>query len=81
MKSTSSSSSSSSSSDPNVSFLCSLQEELVLRSLKVRVVNRGILTISFCGSKERDEDNMLCEMVVMLPPNDPDVSAVNVLRC
>ncbi|XP_029207608.2 uncharacterized protein LOC114971230 [Acropora millepora] len=47
----------------------SLQEELVLKKLKVRVVNRGVLTISFCGSKERDEDNMLCEVDVTLPPS------------
>ena len=64
--------------EPNVSFLCSLQEEVCLRNLNVRVEKRGELTVSFCGSKERDEDNMLCEMDVTLPPstNNPDVSAV-----
>ena len=68
--------------DLDASLLCSLQEELVLKNLKVRVENRGELTISFCGSKERDEDNMLCEMDVTLPPrNDRDVSAVKVLHC
>ena len=48
-----------------------------MRNLNVRVENRGELTISFCGSKERDKDNMLCEMDVTLPPprNDPDVRA------
>ena len=62
--------------DPDDSFLCSLQEELVLKNLKVRVVNQGELTISFCGSEERDEGNMLCEVDVTLPPsaNDLDVS-------
>ena len=41
-------------------------------------MNQGELTISFCGSEERDEDNMLCEMDVTLPPstNDLDVSVV-----
>ena len=41
-------------------------------------MNRGVLTISFCGSKERDEDNMLYEVDVTLPPptNDPDVSFI-----
>ena len=39
-------------------------------------MNQGELTISFCRSEERDEDNMLCEMDVTLPPstNDLDVS-------
>ena len=49
------------------------------RHLTVRVEYRGELTVgSFCGGKERDKDNMLFEMDVMLPPtrNGSDVSAV-----
>ena len=43
-------------------------------------MNQGELTISFCGSEERDEGNMLCEMDVTLPPstNDLDVSVFKV---
>ena len=41
-------------------------------------MNQGELTISFWGSKERDEDSMLCELDVTLPPptSDPDVSFI-----
>ena len=43
-------------------------------------MNQGELTISFCGSEERDEGNMLCEMDVTLPPsaNDLDVGVFKV---
>ena len=69
---------SSSSSLCRLSFLCRLQEEPFLRNLPVRVDNQGVFTVSFCGSKERDEDNMLCELDVTLPPsiNVPDVSFI-----
>ncbi|XP_044171363.1 uncharacterized protein LOC114948882 [Acropora millepora] len=50
-------------------LLVRLQEEPFLKNLPVRVENQGVLTISFCGSKERDEDNMLCELDVTLPPS------------
>lgn len=53
-----------------------LQEEPYSKNLKVRVVDQGELTVSFCRSQNRDEDNMLCELDVTLPPpsSDPDVS-------
>ena len=40
----------------------------------------GELTVSFRKNQEQDEDNMLCELDLTLPPptfNDPDVSAVS----
>ncbi|XP_015747896.1 PREDICTED: uncharacterized protein LOC107327669 isoform X3 [Acropora digitifera] len=54
-----------------------LQKELYLQNLRVRVEKEGDLTISFCGSEELDENNMLCEMDVELPPpkNDPVLAA------
>ena len=38
----------------------------------------GELTVYFYKNQEQDEDNMLCELDLTLPPtfNDPDVSAV-----
>ena len=68
---------------PDFSLVCRLQKELHLQNLRVRVEKEGDLTISFCGSQELDENNMLCEMDVELPPpkNDPalaaDVSELN----
>ena len=49
------------------------------RHLKVRVENRGELTVgSFCESKERDKDNTICEMDVTLPHSRkyPDLSVL-----
>ncbi|XP_074621200.1 uncharacterized protein LOC141879796 isoform X5 [Acropora palmata] len=63
-------------------LLVRLQEEPFLKNLPVRVENQGVLTVSFCRSKERDEDNMLCELDVTLPPsiNDPDKKGGEGLR-
>ena len=57
----------------NFSFLCRFQEPSCL-DVKVFVENQGQLTASICGSQERDEDDILCELNVTLPPrNDNDV--------
>ncbi|XP_068705851.1 uncharacterized protein [Montipora foliosa] len=59
-------------------FHVSLQDEPFLKSLKIRVENRGDLIVSFFKSQEKDEDNMLCELEVTLPPQraDPDKTPV-----
>ena len=57
----------------DVSFLCRFQEHSRLK-LKVLVEDQGQLTASICGSQERDEDDILCEPNVTLPPrNHTDV--------
>ena len=57
----------------NVSFLRRFQEPSYL-DVKVLVENQGQLTASICGSQEGDEDDILCELNVILPPrNDNDV--------
>ena len=57
----------------NFSFLCRFQEPSCL-DVKVFVENQGQLTASICGTQERDEDDILCELNVTLPPrNDNDV--------
>ena len=63
---------------PDFSLVCRLQKELHLQNLRVRVEKEGDLTISFCGSQELDENNMLCEMDVELPPpkNDPALACL-----
>ena len=43
------------------------------------MIEHGDLTVEFCSSQERDEEKMLCELEVELPPrssnpSDPDVS-------
>ena len=47
-------------------------------NVPVYVMRRGALTVEFCSSRDRDEDNLLCEMEVTVPPQqrDPDVSVV-----
>ena len=51
---------------------CQLDDSCL--DLKVLVENRGKLTVSICGSQERDKNNILCELNVTLPPrNDTDV--------
>ena len=47
-------------------------------NVPVYVMKRGALTVEFCSSRDRDEDNLLCEMEVTVPPQqrDPDVSVV-----
>ena len=54
------------------------RDEAFFKSLKVHVISRGDLTVEFCSSQERDEEKMLCELDVTLPPpsNDPDVSDI-----
>ena len=57
----------------NVSFLCRFQEPSCL-DVKVLVESQGQLTASICGSQEGDEDDIICELNVTLPPrNDNDV--------
>ncbi|KAK2560327.1 Nephrocystin-3 [Acropora cervicornis] len=47
--------------------------------VKVLVENQGQLTASICGSQEGDEDDILCELNVTLPPrNDNDKTPVEV---
>ena len=60
----------------DTSFIFRLQDEPFLKYLKIRVEKRGDLIVSFFKSQERDEDDMLCELEVTLPPQraDPDVS-------
>ena len=53
----------------NVSFLCRFQEPSCL-DVKVLVENQGQLTASICGSQERDDDDILCELNVTLPPGN-----------
>ena len=48
------------------------------KSLLVRVVEEGDMTISFYSSQEEDEDNMLCVLEIVLPPKS-DVSDVKIL--
>ncbi|XP_068705853.1 uncharacterized protein [Montipora capricornis] len=59
-------------------FHVSLQDEPFLKGLKIRVENRGDLIVSFFKNQERDEDDMLCELEVTLPPQraDPDKTPV-----
>ena len=47
-------------------------------NVPVYVMRRGALTVEFCSSRDRDEDNLLCEMEVTVPPQqrDPDVRVV-----
>ena len=47
-------------------------------NVPVYVIRRGALTVEFCSSRDRVEDNLLCEMEVTVPPQqrDPDVSVV-----
>ena len=47
-------------------------------NVPVYVMRRGAVTVEFCSSRDRDEDNLLCEMEVTVPPQqrDPDVSVV-----
>ena len=47
-------------------------------NVPVYVMKRGALTVEFCSSRDRDKDNLLCEMEVTVPPQqrDPDVSVV-----
>ena len=57
----------------NVYLLGRFQETSSL-DLKVLVQNQGQLTASICGGQEPDEDDILCELNVTLPPrNDTDV--------
>ncbi|XP_068737301.1 uncharacterized protein [Montipora capricornis] len=55
-------------------FHVSFQDEPFLKSLQISLVNPGDLTVSFYGSQERDEDNMLCELEVQLPPQRADLT-------
>ena len=55
------------------------EDDECLKNLKVNVIEHGDLTVEFCSSQERDEEKMLCELEVELPPrssnpSDPDVS-------
>ena len=51
---------------------CQLDDSCL--DLKVLVENRRKLTVSICGSQERDTNDILCELNVTLPPrNDTDV--------
>lgn len=47
-------------------------------NVPVDVIKRGALTVEFCSSRDRDENNLLCKMKVTVPPEqrDPDVSLV-----
>lgn len=47
-------------------------------NVPVDVIKRGALTVEFCSSRDRDENNLLCKMKVTVPPEqrDPDVSIV-----
>ena len=47
-------------------------------NVPVDVITRGALTVEFCSSRDRDENNLLCKMTVTVPPQqrDPDVGVV-----
>lgn len=56
----------------------SFRDDPFCLNVKVDVRSAGDLTVEFFSSSERDENKLLCEMDVTLPPqsSDPDVSAV-----
>ena len=59
-------------------FFSSFRDDPFCLNVKVDVRCPGDLTVEFFSNSERDEDKLLCEMDVTLPPqsSDPDVSAV-----
>ena len=59
-------------------FLSSFLDDAACKNIMVQVISSGDLTVEFCRSQEKDQDKMLCEMELTLPPyvGDVDVSAV-----